>query len=455
MRDSRARSTGDVSRAILAAPLDLPTSRWSSRSLAETYGVSQSVVSRAWAPMRTTTRVTQELHVLARGRPVTLVGMLVRETYTLIVFEVVDDSVGVVPRFVSRAIQRSLRAVLGAEFVRERIVDSSSASETVFWESLRGTWGSGRALVALASGPAPVPTEIETSVQCTGDTEWLSQMSFFCAARHLRPDSAHSAEAALREWVRAPTVDFVWVADPVRVNEVSGSCGGWSPPGHRGPTRSLADDIVAEMRSAISDGRLAGGDRVTERYLATRLRTTRTQVRSAIQLLERDGLVTVSSGHAAVIPIPAASDVIETYIARQALGSMITRAAVRWSPPSRASVQVALEEVRARANSRDVRGTGEADMAFQDQIADASGLVRVTPMFRTLGQHLRMFIAVMDLDYAYSAQAILRDNDAIFVALESGNADHAAELWRQKMDDARGYMLETLASVQRYPNRYR
>src|SRR3712207_8100688 len=45
--------------------------------------------------------------------------------------------------------------------------------------------------------------------------------------------------------------------------------------------RALADEVVAAIRQGIEEGRIAGGDRVTERFLAGRLRTSRAQVKTA------------------------------------------------------------------------------------------------------------------------------------------------------------------------------
>ena len=70
-------------------------------------------------------------------------------------------------------------------------------------------------------------------------------------------------------------------------------------------------------------------------------------------------------------------------------------------------------------------------------------------MLQALAEHLRMFIAVMGLDYAYPIDAILRDDWGIFEAIDSGDGETAAELWRIKMNDATTYMLEQLSSAKK------
>ena len=84
---------------------------------------------------------------------------------------------------------------------------------------------------------------------------------------------------------------------------------------------------------------------------------------------------------------------------------------------------------------------------FQNALAEASGLVRIAPMLEVLADHVRMFIAVMGLDYAYPIDAILREDRAIFEAIDSGDGEAAAERWRVKIDDAAAYMLGQLAAA--------
>jgi DNA-binding GntR family transcriptional regulator len=100
-----------------------------------------------------------------------------------------------------------------------------------------------------------------------------------------------------------------------------------------------------------------------------------------------------------------------------------------------------LDALRRCAGTGDPYRTGDADIEFQNTLADASGLVRIAPMLRTLSEHLRMFIAVLGLDYAYPIDAIIRDDQAIFAAIDAGDGAAAVELWRAKMNDAVTYML--------------
>ncbi len=58
---------------------------------------------------------------------------------------------------------------------------------------------------------------------------------------------------------------------------------------------TLADQAYETLRSAITSGELARGEKVTERGLAQRLEVSPTSVREAIRRLEQDHLIEGSS----------------------------------------------------------------------------------------------------------------------------------------------------------------
>jgi DNA-binding transcriptional regulator YhcF (GntR family) len=175
---------------------------------------------------------------------------------------------------------------------------------------------------------------------CRDALEWRSLTTFF-AERGASPSLhlPHEIETELRKWYRDPHSAFIWGVRRTAVPRTTAAAPGWargltarSTPRHVGPERALADEIVRTIRQGVVDAHLTAGDRVTERHLAGRPHTTRGQIRSALRLLERDGLLTITSGRAAVVPIPTVADVVETYAARRALDAIMIRAASRWTP---------------------------------------------------------------------------------------------------------------------------
>jgi DNA-binding GntR family transcriptional regulator len=447
------RTIEEMRHAILSAPLWMPTAKWSSRSIAEALGISQSYVARAWDSMRSSTQLADDLAAETQGCQPELLGLLVTSDYAVVAFRLKrrgrrDGSA--VPAHVNAGMQRSLRTVLASDLIRHQILSVSPADATSFWEKVTDAVDADATVLAVASEKAPIPPEVAHRKICRNASEWQSLFSVFVRwGASLSPQSLQDVEGELRQWARRPRREFTWVVPTTAVRATDSGPAARLALRRLGPERALADEIVVTIRQGITNGRLAPGDRVTERYLAGRLRTTRGQVRSAMRLLERDGLLTITTGHAAVVPVLTTSDVVETYAARRALGALVIRASVRWPPEARQSVIRSLDALERWAAAGDVYRTGEADIEFQNTLAEASGLVRIAPMLQILAEHLRMFIAVMGLDYAYPIDAILRDDWGIFEAIDSGDGETAAELWRIKMNDATTYMLEQLSSAKK------
>jgi DNA-binding GntR family transcriptional regulator len=451
----RRRGMEETRHAVLTAPLWMPTARWSSRSIAAAVGVSQSYVARTWAQSEPRTALTNDLDTITQGRAPELLALLVTPDHAVVVLQVsaADSTAGSRRLPVGPAAHRSLRTVLAADSVRQLIEEHPTESDLrSFWDQVHDAADSRATMVAVASQLAPSPPGVAVWKVCRDASEWRSLINFFVErGTSTSPHRLHELETELRTWYRDPHSVFTHVIGKAAVPGAPASSPGLttprSTPRHAGPQRALADEIVMTIRQGVVDGRLAAGDRVTERHLAGRLHTTRGQVRAALRLLERDGLLTVTSGRAAVVPIPTVADVIETYAARRALGAIMVRAASRWTPAGRTLVTDALNALEQRAASGDLHRTSQADIDFQDALAEASSLSRIGPMLQILAEQLRMFIAVMGLDYAFPIDSILDRDRRIFAAIDAADEQAAVEEWRAKMDDAAAYMLEQVRTT--------
>src|SRR5690606_16710614 len=65
--------------------------------------------------------------------------------------------------------------------------------------------------------------------------------------------------------------------------------------------RPLHDEVVARLRDAIIEDRLAPGERLNERVLCVRYGVSRTPLREALKVLAQEGLVTLLPNRGAVV----------------------------------------------------------------------------------------------------------------------------------------------------------
>jgi DNA-binding GntR family transcriptional regulator len=437
----RAQDNEAARRAVLTAPLWMSTSKWSSRSIAEEVGVSQSFVARAWRHAQTSQDGAAGVADLVEDSGPTLLGLLVTRERAVLVLRLTAARLSDRGAPAGARTQRALRTLLASDLVRGGIeADPESTVEREFWERAVAN-ADGSPLLALVSRPGGSPAPVAVSQACADPAEWqaLLRLLVRCPEVSSRRPAAE-LETEIRKWYRDDRRHaFAWIVRPGSAAPSPRSQG--LVRQHRG----LGDEIIATIQQHVVAGTLSGGDRVTESFLAGRLRTTRAQVRAALQLLERDGLLTVTSGRAAVVPLLTSADVAETYAARRALGAIVVRAAVRWRPSARLAVLRTLEVLEQCGRTNDVETANQGDLDFQNALAAASGLARIGPMLLLLSEQLRMFVAVMGVRYAYPVELILDRDREIFQAIDEGNGDLAAERWRVKLDEAMAYMFERMA----------
>ncbi|BAU09848.1 hypothetical protein LEP3755_03230 [Leptolyngbya sp. NIES-3755] len=95
----------------------------------------------------------------------------------------------------------------------------------------------------------------------------------------------------------------------------------------------LHEQTYEMLRTAILSGELAAGSRLIETQLAEQLQVSRTPIREALRLLQRDHLVTVDGQGAMRVALLSIEDAIQLYDCRIALEQLSISAACRMATP--------------------------------------------------------------------------------------------------------------------------
>ncbi|QHC68042.1 GntR family transcriptional regulator [Rathayibacter sp. VKM Ac-2759] len=433
--------------AVLTAPLWMPSADWSSRSIAERLGVSQSSVSRTWRDGGADDGGAVELRDRLSLRPLALAGALVSARGSWLLLAPASLPAHRPPAPLGERSRRRLRVLRAADAARADL-DLRAAADAAT-ERFRGLVerlgaGSESALV-IASGPRLLPAgDVDRELVIAGWgrlPELLAGLDEAGCA-----DALADLESRARRWYRTREGAFLWTRQAPPPAEAGAAPIG-SAVARSAAERRLADAIVHALRSGMIDGTFTRGDALSERALADRLHCSRARVRAALVMLADEGLVTASSAQSMVVRLPTTSDVVETYAARRALGAIALRATSTWSAGSRAAVHSALADLRERVTQGDVDRAQDLDLRFQRVLAEASGLTRIPAMLEVLSQQVTMFIAVLGVDYAFPAARILEQDTAMVDALERRDTERAIALWRLKMDEGLDYMIGQLDSV--------
>jgi DNA-binding GntR family transcriptional regulator len=114
-------------------------------------------------------------------------------------------------------------------------------------------------------------------------------------------------------------------------------------------TRSRADFVFESLRDAISDGRIAVGERVREEEIARELGVSRTPVREALQRLHQRGLLVLGAGRGLVVAELSQHQVLQLYAMREILEGSAARFAAQHATAADVAILYRLQKELADA----------------------------------------------------------------------------------------------------------
>ena len=202
---------------------------------------------------------------------------------------------------------------------------------------------------------------------------------------------------------------------------------------------SMAEQVAIALRKEITDAGYSAGDRVTSVVLASHMGFRQSAVLTAMRRLVDDGLL-VSRNGVFSLPLVTGADIIDLYAARLQVGTVLLRACASRPRYRLLAPQTALRTLEAAVARGDAERVDQADLYFQQELAEASGLTQSARTFHSLTLRLQMFISVLQLNYGQAVPRILADDRRIMAALITGDAEVAVWTWRSKLDNAVRHM---------------
>ncbi len=161
-------------------------------------------------------------------------------------------------------------------------------------------------------------------------------------------------------------------------------------------------------------------------------------------MLAEEGMLELLPNRGVAAPHVSADDIIDLYALRASVGGLVMRPIALRPRGELRAVGAALAEVRAVARNNDHAQIGEVDLRFQDAIARTAGLPQAGVIFERLSMRLRMFNAVLQLDWAEAVDLIAREDTDIHEAIHNADGAEAARRWRVKNERSVRYMVAQL-----------
>ena len=205
---------------------------------------------------------------------------------------------------------------------------------------------------------------------------------------------------------------------------------------------SLVGGIASAIAGDIVAGRLRAGDDLNSVELARRFETSRTPVREALLLLEKEGLVEIESRRRPRVKRWTRTEVRELYLVRSTLYALVAELIVGAATDADLRLlHECYEKLNAAADSGDVEAFFRANVAFRELESEVCRNAQLRRMLDSLG------LRVLQLrHYSISLPGGMRDSAAdrqrLIHAYEDRDAVLAAAL-------SRSTVLRALARIER------
>jgi len=192
----------------------------------------------------------------------------------------------------------------------------------------------------------------------------------------------------------------------------------------------LKDRAYDELKALIQDGVFPPNTFLSERQLVERFGMSKTPIRSALELLESQGLVTVSPQQGIVVKDLSAQEVSDLFDMRSAvehfIASRLAQGTLGTSPIARLETNLDLQAEAARAG--DAPASTRLDVEFHTLLAEIlENREALSWLSRCFDKLYRSILRINRLSPGRLARSH-EDHCAIACAITSGRAEDASRL---------------------------
>lgn len=203
------------------------------------------------------------------------------------------------------------------------------------------------------------------------------------------------------------------------------------------PRATFASMVGERIRSDIIEGVLTQGAQLHEVELAASFGVSRGPVREALQRLIQEGLLRSEPHRGVFVPVMSVDDIVDIYVAREALESAAVR---RITGTSRAaSAFKALDKVvramETAAKAEDWKAVASRDLDFHTALVAAADSPRLERMFTTVISETRLCLILLT-SAADARDDLVEEHRQISEMIRADDTPGAIAALTQHFDDA-------------------
>lgn len=196
-----------------------------------------------------------------------------------------------------------------------------------------------------------------------------------------------------------------------------------SLPRLRKPTRNrLVDDVARSLEEAILSGEAAPGTRLVEEAIARQLSVSRTTVREALLMLERNGLVVSRPRRGTFVTRISREDALDIGYARALLEAYaVTVGYERITPAVLAAMEADIAEMATCRLPHELPRLLRIDLVFHRRLLECAQMPRLMELWSSLDSQIgALYIRAVE-QYDRSIEYLVDFHHQMLAALRSGD----------------------------------
>jgi len=211
--------------------------------------------------------------------------------------------------------------------------------------------------------------------------------------------------------------------------------------------RTLEDQAYELLQKMIVKGELAMGKLYSESEIAKQFNISRTPVRTAIQHLEKDGLVTILTNRGFCVREFTERDIREVYELRKALETYAIERFIDEKKDVK-ELRKTIERLKTYAEAGDLASVTEQDRKFHLLLIKETGNTRLEEDYGNL-RILILVVTMQALQLPGHARRTVSEHSEIVKAIERGDFPRAKEALYKHFDNATQRLVETMKSPEK------
>lgn len=215
----------------------------------------------------------------------------------------------------------------------------------------------------------------------------------------------------------------------------------------RPPRPATASDVTLRLREAITQGRLTPNERLIEADLAGAYRVNRAHVRTALAMLDQEGLVVRERNRGARVRAISDAEALEIAETRLAIEVLVARqAAERIDAATRKALRTIETDMRAAVAAEDYGRFSQLNAALHREIHAIAGNATASRILDTLKSHLvRLQYRVILLPGR--PQSSLAEHRAVVDAICKGDGAAAETAMRRHLESFTRLLAQAIDAV--------